>query len=292
MKNRPPISIVIPTYNGQALLQKHLPAVLQAMQPEDELIVIDDASSDSTEFWFKEWKRDKTKYSIQYIQNIANLRFAATVNKAVREASHAYVFVLNNDVAPHKDVLESLWNCWQSYEQPDTIFAIGCLEYEQDPNSKRKPVLGGKNKLWFERGMFIHSRYTDMKTGPTAWASGGSALFDKKKWEALGGFDRAFYPAYWEDIDLSVRARKQGWEVLFCAEAKVDHHHETTNATVFGQQRIAYMSWKNAFIFTWRHMKVSEWIQHIVWLPYHLFITGSRTKGLTIRAFLAAVSNT
>jgi len=138
--------------------------------------------------------------------------------------------------------------------------------------------------------MFIHSRASKLDSGETAWASGGSALFDLEKWKELGGFDIAFYPAYWEDIDLSMRARKKGWNILFCENAVVDHRHETTNASVFGQKKIDIMSWKNAYLFAWRHMTATQWLQHLIWLPYHLILTASRTKGVSLRAFFIALT--
>lgn len=290
--SRPAVSIIIPTYNGQHLLKKHVPAVVACMKEIDELIIIDDASTDTTEVWFKNWREKMLKRkgavagTFQYIQNITNLRFAASVNKAVRHAQNKYVFLLNNDVSPAKNVLDALWNTWQESDSPEDVFAVSCKEYEME---SKQAVIGGKNMLWFERGMFIHSRAKDMTTGPTAWASGGSALFDASKWESIGGFDRSFHPAYWEDIDLSMRARKNEWSILFSEHATVEHHHETTNSSVFGQEKIALMSWKNAYIFAWKHMNRKQWISHVLWLPYHLGISGFRTNWIPFRAFVMAL---
>jgi len=292
--HRPPFSVVIPTYNGKKLLRAYLPAVIEELSPGDELIIADDASTDGTKNWFDTWILDQPKFNkheikVVFLHNAKNLRFAATVNKASEKATHNYMLLLNNDVVPRAGLLNSLWEYWHMNNKDKNLFAVGCLEYEQNDQSE-SPTLGGKNRLWFERGMFIHSRAPKLDSGETAWASGGSALFDLDKWRELGGFDTAFYPAYWEDIDLSMRARKKGWNVLFCADAEVDHRHETTNSTVFGQQKIDLMSWKNAYIFAWRHMSTPQWIQHLIWLPYHLIITASRTKFVSSRAFFAALA--
>lgn len=292
---RPPFSVVIPTYNGKHLLDKYLPSVIEQLDSNDELLVIDDASTDGTKNWFDTWiltqeHVQKHGISVKFLENTQNLRFAASVNKAVTQVKKPYILLLNNDVEPKNGLLSELWKYVQSNPDPASIFAVGCLEFEHSAKNSES-VLGGKNQLWFERGMFIHSRARTLDSGETAWASGGSALFDVAKWEELGGFDKAYYPAYWEDIDLSMRASKKGWQVLFCETAQVDHRHETTNSTVFGQQKIDMMSWKNAYIFAWKHMTIAQWLQHLVWLPHHLVITGIRTQGLVPKAFLTALNS-
>lgn len=254
------VSAVIPTYNGRHLLEKNLPAVLRCLRTGDELVIVDDASTDDTVAWLAkeiEPKTQEKKISFKVIHNDKNLRFGASVNKGVATASHDFIFLLNNDVSPHEDVLDYLL----PHFEDSTVFAVGCLETE---GTKQ----GGKNKLWFDKGLFIHSRVGEFATGPTAWASGGSALYDKKKWLELGGFDKAYYPAYWEDIDLSFRARKKGWKVLFESKAKVNHNHESTNTDVFGQQKIENMSWQNAHRFVWRNGTIWQKIANLLWRPY------------------------
>jgi hypothetical protein len=125
--------------------------------------------------------------------------------------------------------------------------------------------------LWFERGLFHHGRAREFSAGPTAWVSGGSGLFDRQKFLALGGFDERFTPAYWEDVDLSFRARQHGWYVGFEPKATVVHLHETTNKSAFGEARIQDMSWRNAFRFTWKNATWWQTIEHMCWLPYWWF---------------------
>lgn len=267
-----PVSVVIPSFNGLELLKKNLPAVVDALRPGDEIIVADDASTDESVGWLESYAKKMPKgIELRTVSNKKNLRFGATVNKAVKAAEHDLIFLLNNDVSPQPAVLRYLL---PHFENPK-MFAVGCHEREAAAGG----VSGGKNKLWFERGLFVHSRAGRFTTGPTAWASGGSALFDRSKWLKLGGFDSAYYPAYWEDIDVSFRARQQGWLIWFESKALVDHNHETTNTSVFGQRKLEVMSFKNSLIFLWRNGSVSQKLQHLLWLPYHLIVTNARTGG-------------
>ena len=278
------VSIVIPSYKGVHLYKKNLQAVLDCMRDQDELIVVDDASGseDDTIIWFEnkfatkkqestpveetdfylgQYKEKNKTLRIVLLVNHQNQRFGASSNRGFKASKNELVFLINNDVAPHQDCLQYLIPHFNNKK----VFAVGCLEHETHVNE-----IGGRNKLWFERGMFLHSRYKDLSGGETAWASGGSAMFRKSIFEKIGGFDKLYYPAYWEDIDLSFQARKQGFLVLFEPKAQVDHNHETTNRSVFGEQKINEMSWKNAKKFTWKNGNFWQKISFLLWQPYWL----------------------
>ncbi|MEO8581141.1 MAG: glycosyltransferase [Patescibacteria group bacterium] len=304
------VSAVIPSFNGKKLLEDNLDSVISCLRDGDELLIIDDASSDDTVNWLTKrfnLKRDEEradfgeylyrailetkhkKLDVTLVQNKNNERFGASCNKGVRLSANDLVFVINNDVRPRSDVLESLISQYTDQEKlTREIFGVGCLEIEETQGATKK---SGKNALWFERGLFVHSKATDFHSGKTAWVSGGSGLFNKAKWLELSGFNPRFYPAYWEDIDLSVRAREEGWEVLFDENAIVEHRHESTNQTAFGQQQIEIMSFRNAIIFTMRHTTFFQKIQFLFWLPYHLIVTNARSKGTFFKGFLRSFRN-
>lgn len=276
------VSYIIPNYNGRKLLEKNLPDVIRSMNDQDELVVIDDASSDDSVEWMQsqylldkqetnskeycQWRNLSFQFEnktiiVQLIMNAQNLRFAASCNRAIRLSSYELLFLLNSDVVPDCDILSYL----VPHFDQDDVFAVGCLERDPLENGE---VKSGKNVLVFERGMFIHSKAEEFSSGPTAWVSGGSGMFDKSKWDMLHGFDVAFSPAYWEDVDISFRARKNGWKVLFESNALVQHHHESTNSDAFGQKKIQKMSWKNAQYFTWKNSSFAQKLQYLLWKPY------------------------
>lgn len=280
------VSAVIPTYNGKHLLEKHLQYVVDTLKKDDELIIVDDHSTDGTVPWLiktyhlnadakdghtaafqiYQGKHPSKKITLTIIANHQNVRFGQAVNRGVQAAEHDYVVLFNNDVRPRKNTIKKAL----SHFKDRSVFAVGFKE--EEPQSDGSIILGGKNRIWFEKGRFIHSRASNFETGPTAWASGGSAIFDKKKWQHLGGFDPAYYPAYWEDIDLSYRAHQAGWKVLFESNAVVEHHHETTNQAVFGNAQIAAMSWKNGSTFVWKNGTLYQKVAHILWKPYWWFL--------------------
>jgi GT2 family glycosyltransferase len=286
---RPNVSVVIPSYNGLKLLKKHLKFNIKQLIAGDQIIIVDDASQDSTVNWLREQfgleristntipnvdhyqssiKLEKGKISFDLIINHKNLRFGETVNIGFKAASESLVFLINNDVRTQADTLHHLSSYFidDLNSHSESVFAVGCLEREEKVNGKQQE--GGKNKLWFERGLFQHSRANNFSSGPTGWVSGGSGMFSRDKWSQLSGFDSLFYPAYWEDIDLSFRAKQRGWLVLFEEKSVVDHLHETTNQTVFGQGKIQQMSWKNADSFTWKNGSLVQKISYLCWRPF------------------------
>lgn len=279
MTHKKAISCIVPTYNGAPLLKKHIYSVISALHDGDQLIIIDDASSDTTLEWLTEQfdlrKKEHTTETFQYVGafsqgkkievvvlvNQNNLRFAKSVNTAVTYCKNNYFFLVNNDVFIDNNAITILREQIQS---DDNIFAIGCLEYEQDISGEKS----GKNKLWFEKGLFQHSKADSFESGETAWASGGSSIFSTSKWRTLEGFDEVFYPAYWEDTDISFRARENGWLVLFNNQAIVFHQHESTNSSVFGLKKINEISWQNAYTFTWKNGSAVQRVLFLCWLPY------------------------
>lgn len=289
-------SIVIPTYNGLELLKKNLPKVLAALREGDELVVVDDASTDATvDFLCDEYTLSPLYKNAAYalydghfqdkrivlIVHASNKRFAYSCNTGVALASHDVVILLNSDAIPKKDICTFLL----PYFERDDVFAVGCSEI-----SKANPALvSGRSDAQFQRGLYVHGRSEQQVSGTTAWVSGGSGAFSRKHFLRLGGFDTDFRPAYGEDIDLSFRATQKGLAVLFDENAKVIHDHETTNTGVFGKERIEVMSYKNALLFMWKTAPIREKIVHFFWLPYHLIVTGFRSQARFIFGFFWAL---
>jgi len=257
------ISVVIPNYNGRRLLEKNLPAVIRACQNWRnegwEVIVVDDASTDDSVEFLKE-----NYPQVKIVKHLENQRFAAACNSGVRTARGDIVVLLNNDVSPEVNFLEPLI---KHFEDPK-VFAVGCKERGV---IKGKVIYSGRSEAKFERGFLVHWRAADQNKKDTFWATGGSMAVDRKKWLEIGGMDILFKPAYWEDIDLSWRARKKGWKIIFEPNSIVNHHHETTNISVFGRQQMKIFAYKNQFLFVWKNGDWRMLVSHVFWLPYHFF---------------------
>jgi GT2 family glycosyltransferase len=223
-----------------------------------EIIVVDDASTDNSVSFLK-----VNFPQIKVVVHQKNKRFAAACNSGVKAAKGKIVVLLNNDVSPEVDFLNPLV---KHFADP-LVFAVGCKEKDV---KEGKIVLSGRGLGEFRRGFLVHWRAEDQNKTDTLWATAGSMAVDKEKWLKFGGMDTLFRPAYWEDIDLSWRAKKTGWKILFEPRSIVVHQHETTNILAFGKKQMKVFAYKNQFLFVWKNGNLDMLIQHLFWLPYHL----------------------
>lgn len=251
------ISVVIPNYNGEKILGKNLPKVLDAVG-DAEIIIVDDASVDGS---MKLLNNFKSK--IKVIKNEKNLGFSSTVNRGVRLAKGEIIILLNTDVVPEKTFLTPLL----SHFKNDNIFAVGCMDKSVE---KEKIVFRGRGVGSWKRGFLIHSRGEVNKTN-TLWVSGGSGAFRKSIWEKLNGFNSLYNPFYWEDIDLSYRAVKSGYKILFEPKSVVIHEHEKgAIKKEFSSSKIKAIAYRNQFIFVWKNATdLDLQLLHLIWLPFY-----------------------
>lgn len=242
------ISVVIPNYNGKENLKNNLPRVLVALEKsnlETELIIIDDASTDGS---IDLLRRGFT--NIKTIENITNLGFAESCNIGVKAAKSKIVVLLNTDVYPDENFLKFLTRHFDTKQ----VFAVGCLEKTIDKNGN---VIGvrGVGKLFFKNGIFQHSP-GDLNSDETDWVCGGSGAFRRSMFLELNGFDKRFAPFYWEDIDLSYRAKLKGYQLIFEKKSVVYHQHiEGSIAKKYSKEEISEISFRNQIKFTKKHIK-------------------------------------
>lgn len=255
------ISVIIPNYNGKELLAKNLPEVIKNC-PNCQIIVVDDASYDgSVDLIRKKFKK------ITVIELPKNVGFANAVNEGVKKAKHNLVLLLNSDVAPQSNFLKPALEHFSDKSIAAKLFAVALSDQSQEEG---KIIQRGRGAAIFQKGFVSHFALSP-QSGPTLWVSGGSGLFDKKKFLALGGFDNIFAPFYWEDIDLSFRAWRSGFICLFEPKAKVNHFHE--QGAILKQKSplfIRTVSYKNQFLFVFKN--IADYFlafQHLLWLPYH-----------------------
>lgn len=255
------ISVVIPNYNGEKLLEENLPKILEVInafkEGKKEIIVVDDNSSDKSVELLK-------RYDVKVLTNEKNLGFSSTVNKGVSSARGDIIILLNTDVVPQNGFLEPLLKHFND----EKVFAVGCLDKSREGE---KIVERGRGLGRWEKGFLVHRRGEVDKTD-TLWVSGGSGAFKKSIWEKLGGLNELYNPFYWEDIDLSYRALKSGYKVLFEPKSVVVHEHgKGAIKEKYSEKEIKQISYRNQFIFSFENATdYNIQFEIFFWMPLHL----------------------
>jgi GT2 family glycosyltransferase len=268
LKGRP-ISIVIPTWNGREILARNLPSVEAALARYPgggETIVVDDGSRDGSAEWLA-----STHPSIRVLATDSNKGFGESVNRGVDSARFSHVVLLNNDICVEPDFLAPLMTPFDLSEDlfattPCIInrtwggdeavtactFRFGLIETVFPDRSREGPVMEG----------------ADRPPREVLFACGGAMAFDRGLWLELGGFDPLYAPFYWEDVDLSWRARKRGWRIVHIPSSRVRHEHGETIGTRFDRKSVRAIYERNRLLFHWKNITSARLTAvHLAWLP-------------------------
>jgi len=261
-------SIIIPNYNGKDLLSECLPSVVQAVDVKvgHEIIVVDDGSTDgSTEFIKLNFPM------VTVLQLDSNQGFGAACNQGVEKSKNPLVVLLNTDIQVKRDFLAPLTESFQSHE----VFAVSAKVYWWNRNDSYVERTVGSFKRGILQISSVPVTNDEKKNGPcpALYAGGGMAAFDRDKFLALGGFDGLFDPFYGEDLDLSYRAWKKGWKVLYEPRSVMYHKHAATIKKVSSSLKIKVIKNRNMFLFIWKNITIFRFLLiHLIWLPIHLLV--------------------
>jgi len=253
------ISIVIPVWNGAEFLRKNTSALLDAKNNKKnnitEIIMVDDSSSDDSVEFISQYDGQ-----IRLIKHTKNRGFAATVNRGVSYAKGSLICLLNQDIIVSKNFLEKI----TTHFEDNKVFAVGLHEMGYGP------AIG-----YFSDGFFQHKNQGEKnEVTQSMWASGGSAVFRKKIWKKLKGLDEVlFSPFYWEDVDISYRAYKRGFKVLWEPDSHVVHKHESSiNKDNFKLRKINFIKERNYLLFNWKNITSKKlFAEHKYYLIKRIF---------------------
>lgn len=253
------LSIVVPTWNGRGLLERHLPGVVEELerwsenqQQSGEVVIADDGSTDGSAAWLGERFPE-----VKCVRSERNRGFGPTANMGVLAAEAPLVVLLNNDLAVQRGCLDAVW---ARFADPD-LFGL-TMRAQELPGATF--ATGGKLGRW-RRGFWETWRNFETPAGASFLLVGGFCAFRREPFMQLGGFDAIFAPYYSEDLDLSYRARKRGWRIEYEPAAVVHHEQSVSVARHATRWRRAVVTERNRLLFHWRNLDGGPLTRHALW---------------------------
>ncbi len=220
----PKASIVIPVYNKFP----YTLACLQSIAQHDaalgfEVILVDDCSSDET----REGLSHIT--GIQAIHNEQNLGFIGACNAGAAAASGEYLVFLNNDTQVTKDWLDALIN---TFTQHRDVGLVGAKLVYPDGRLQEAGGIVFSDASGWNYGRFADPHdpaYNYVRE--VDYCSGAAIAIARTLFNARGGFDTRYAPAYYEDTDLAFQVRQAGLRVIYQPASVVIHFEGITSGT-------------------------------------------------------------
>ena len=204
------LSVVIVNYNVRTYLEQCLQSVRKALEGiEGEVFVVDNHSTDdSVEVLHRDYPW------VRLIENQDNMGFARANNMAIREAQGEYVLLLNPDTVVGEHTLREALAFMEAHEQ---ACGAGVMMHNADgtkaPESRRAlptPWVSALKMLGFTKRYYMKHLSWD-EPGRIDVVSGACFFLRRKALDQVGLLDEDFF-MYGEDIDLSYRLLKGGWE--------------------------------------------------------------------------------
>lgn len=246
------VGVVIVTHNSQASITQTLQALNAQTYPLKQIVLID---SGSTQSQYLKVHDHQGPLEMCLMPNIGfsagnNLGYASLLE------SIQYILFLNPDVILPKDFIEKAIN-WITNTPNKKVgaFTGPLLGWDLE---KEKPtglidstgIFSTWYGKWYDRGQGLSVKYHKQKNVEAVAALCGALIFAKR--EALESvkigaaqiFDPSFF-CYKEDIELSLRLRKKGWQLLYVPELEAFHARGWQKERKSMSRQVRLMSAKN-----------------------------------------------
>ena len=234
------LSVVIVSYNVRPYLEQCLQSVQSALEGiEGEVFVVDNHSDDDS----VETVQNHYPW-VRLIENQENLGFAKANNQAIRQSQAEYVLLLNPDTVVAKDTLGEVLKFMDAHPKAGGAGVMMCYEDgTRAPESRRAlptPWVAALKMPGFTKRYYMSHLPWDQPCRIEV-ISGAFCLLRHEALNAVGLLDEDFF-MYGEDIDLSYRLLKGGWENWYLPYSIVHYKGKSTQKTDYRYVHIFYQA--------------------------------------------------
>lgn len=251
------VTVVILNWNGEEMLRRFLPSVVEYSQGKGiEVCVADNGSTDASVQMVR-----ANFPTVRLVELERNFGFAEGYNRALEQIEAEYVVLLNSDVEVTPHWLEPM---------------IDYMDNHQEVAACQPKLMDQRNKTYFEyagaaggyldkygypfcRGRIFEVIEEDKgqyeTIGTVFWVSGAAMFIRLKDYRDVGGLDKDFF-AHMEEIDLCWRLKSRGKELVYIPQSKVYH---VGGATLNKDNpRKTFLNFRNNLLMLYKNLPESE----------------------------------
>lgn len=247
-------SVVIVNWNGGEHLKRCLASILDwGSDSIDEITVVDNGSADGSQEFARTLSR------VVVLDAGQNLGFAKACNLGARHATAEFILFLNPDAAIYPGVVEralsfmtepeskTIGICGVQLVDERGSIARSCARFPT-PFSLCLMALGASRVL--RGGGMLMEDWTHSDSREVDHVIGAFYLVRRSVFESLNGFDERFF-MYLEDLDFSLRARRQGWRSYYLSDVHAFHAGGGTSSRV--KDRRLFYSLRSRILYSFKH---------------------------------------
>lgn len=278
------LSVIILNYNVRYFLELCLKSLEAAIADIDaEIIVIDNNSEDDSCAMVKQLFPRVT-----LIENIENFGFSKGNNIGVAQAKGEYLCILNPDTVVTEDTFTRFLKFCNG---KDKLGAVGCKLIngvgEFLPESKRNIpyVKAALKKIFGNSYAYYANHLAKDATGKIDILVGALMFLKRDVYNNVGGFDEDYF-MYGEDIDLSYKLLKAGYQNYYLGDTTVIHYKGESTLKDKNYARRFYGAMQ---IFYKKHFKKNILFDMLVWLGIrlaYLFRTAKSKENKSVSQYI------
>jgi GT2 family glycosyltransferase len=231
------VAVVVLNWHGRADTLRCLHSLAQLSYPRWTVWLVDNGC--------REFSADEVARLIpggRYLHSATNLGFAGGCNLGIRESLRGgaeLVLLLNNDATIAPDALAHMV---RAAEADPSVGIVGAKIMQAAARSRLE---GAGLRVDLRWGRLYQIGFGELDRGQhddrveVAAVSGAAVLLRRAVCECLGGFDERYF-AYFEDVDLCLRARRAGFRVRVAPAARVWHKRSASTGGSSSPQSLYY----------------------------------------------------
>lgn len=202
------LGYIIVTFNGE----KHIEKLLKSIPAKNEIVVVDNASTDNT-------LKHAKKHNCNIIKNKKNRGYAAGINQGIKYLSNfcSHFFILNQDTEIETYKMEEKTLLENDIVQPLIIL----------PNRTTNIDSLSMNTFGFVYNKNFRKPFVGDKPKKLQFFSGSAFIISKKTYDEIGEFDESLF-MYYEDVDYAIRCLMKNKKIILSPDVVVKHQYKNS----------------------------------------------------------------